>query len=91
MEGKIYASPFAYFPLQDRRHPAVKTYLCWHVFGATWLQSWMDTDIENADLCPLCRRQMLMYRWPDAVKPLADEYRDFFKARHELDCRIDAI
>lgn len=91
MECNICTQEFAYFALSNHCHPAVKTYLCHHVFGAACLQAWMDTDIENADKCPLCRTDMLMYKWPAAVKPLADGYRDFFKNGRDLDARIDAF
>jgi len=38
MDRNICAQLFARFTLPDRCHPAVKTYLCHHVFGATCLQ-----------------------------------------------------
>jgi len=49
----------------------------------------MDTEIEDADKYPLCRKSMLLYPWSAAVKPLADEYRSFFKNGRELDAHID--
>lgn len=47
MECNICAPPFAHFPLQDRCHPAIKTYLCRHVFDATCLQSWWTPTLRT--------------------------------------------
>jgi hypothetical protein len=83
MECNVCAQPFAYFPLLNRCHPTVKVYRCHHVFGANCLQAWMDTHIDNTD--------MLAYKWPSAVKPLADEFCYFFKDWRELGWCVDGI
>ncbi|KAF2688776.1 hypothetical protein K458DRAFT_400901 [Lentithecium fluviatile CBS 122367] len=39
----------------DKDHVPARLEKCHHVFGSTCLQTWLESDMEGANKCPMCR------------------------------------